>query len=149
MIDAAQLFLDSGCAGCHGADGAGIGNNPDIRGKDADAIRNAGGIMPNMISDLSEAEIDALGEYISEWEVPPASNGDAVAGATKFTASCAGCHGADRSGSGPYPSITASDIQTKYGDDFDSLVAKVFSMTNYGAVITEDEAKDVAAFLSE
>ena len=105
-LDGATVYADLGCAGCHGANGAGVGNFPDIRGLDANAIRAAiaaGGTMGALGSGWGDADIDAVGDYIFEM----------VDAAALYSASCAGCHGATGAGSGPFPAVqglTAGDI---------------------------------------
>ena len=78
-IDAAKIY--SACAGCHGADGskAALGKSQIIKGwdaqKTADALKGyktgtyggaMKGLMRGQVSKLSEAEIQALAEYISK-----------------------------------------------------------------------------------
>ena len=65
--DPAALFADN-CAGCHGADGSG-GNGPDLRGEDnvdgiAEQVREGGGGMPAFSGELTDAQIQALAEYV-------------------------------------------------------------------------------------
>ena len=65
--DPAALFTDN-CAGCHGADGSG-GNGPDLRGEDnvdgiAEQVREGGGGMPAFSGELTDAQIQALAEYV-------------------------------------------------------------------------------------
>ena len=107
------------CAGCHGADGAGnqalnaphlAGQAPwyiarqlanfkaGIRGSHADDMY--GKQMAPMSMALSEADMQALGEYISGLSgapLPATLDGDAAAGQAAY-ATCAGCHGADGAG---------------------------------------------------
>jgi cytochrome c551 len=66
--DPATLFTEN-CAGCHGADGSG-GNGPDLRGEDnvdgiAEQVRNGGGGMPSYSGELTDAQIEALAEYVA------------------------------------------------------------------------------------
>jgi cytochrome c551 len=65
--DPAALFAEY-CAGCHAADGSG-GNAPDLRGEDnvdrvAEQVRGGGGGMPSFSGELSDAQIQALAEYV-------------------------------------------------------------------------------------
>lgn len=65
--DPATLFADN-CAGCHGADGSG-GNGPDLRGEDnvdgiAQQVREGGSGMPSFSGELTDAQIQALAEYV-------------------------------------------------------------------------------------
>jgi cytochrome c551 len=66
--DPATLFTEN-CAGCHGADGSG-GNGPDLRGEDdvdgiAAQVRDGGGGMPAFSGSLTDAQIQALAEYVA------------------------------------------------------------------------------------
>ncbi len=78
-IDTAKIY--SACAGCHGADGskAALGKSQIIKGWDAKKTADAlngyktgtyggamKGLMRGQVSKLSEAEIQALAEYISK-----------------------------------------------------------------------------------
>ena len=65
--DPAALYADN-CAGCHQADGSG-GNGPDLRDEDnvggiAEQISGGGGGMPSFSGDLTEAQIQALADYV-------------------------------------------------------------------------------------
>jgi cytochrome c551 len=56
------------CAGCHKADGSG-GFGPDLRGEDnvgrvAEQIATGGGGMPSFSGDLTDAQIQALADYV-------------------------------------------------------------------------------------
>jgi len=66
--DPATLFADN-CAGCHGADGGG-GSGPDLRGEDnvdgiAEQVREGGGGMPAFSGELTDAQIQAIAEYVA------------------------------------------------------------------------------------
>jgi len=66
--DPAAQFTEL-CAGCHKSDGSG-GFGPDIRSKDnvgriAEQIREGGNIMPSFSGDLTDAQIQALAEYVA------------------------------------------------------------------------------------
>lgn len=70
-IDAAALYSSS-CASCHGADGSG-GIGPDLRGAAdtatvAQQITQGGGSMPAFADKLSTDEVDALADYVVEFE---------------------------------------------------------------------------------
>jgi ubiquinol-cytochrome c reductase cytochrome c subunit len=102
------LFLE-GCATCHGPDGRGTSNGPDLRGAGAQAadfyLRT--GRMPLAVPGeeplrnpplYSEAEIDALVAYVGSLGGPPVptvdpASGDLSRGERAFTLNCAGCHG--------------------------------------------------------
>lgn len=68
------LFVDQGCADCHGADGAGTAYGPDIRGiaesgSDSEIfgiIQNGQNDMPDF-SNLSSDEIWQLVTYMRSW----------------------------------------------------------------------------------
>ena len=151
MIDAAQLYADN-CVACHGADGSGAAYG-DIRGKNADDMRNTDNpIMQGQLSNFSEAEIDALGEYISQWEATTPLAGDPAAGKTLYEAStmCLACHQSDRSGGvGGAKALTTVALQSSStaNGDFDTVVASILRMaTTYNVDLNEDQAKDMAAY---
>jgi len=104
-LDGATVYLNLGCANCHGDDGSGI-SGPDIRGLDASAINSAianGGFMGAVGASWSRAEIEAVGAYISQWSSP-------LDGVSLYVdLSCAACHGSDGSGSSGTPNIRGLD----------------------------------------
>ena len=65
--DAAALFADT-CAGCHKVDGSGD-FGPDLTGEDnvggvAERIASGGSGMPSFSGDLTDAQIQALADYV-------------------------------------------------------------------------------------
>jgi len=65
--DPAAQFAEL-CAGCHKADGSG-GFGPDLRGEDdtgrvAKQISSGGSSMPAFSGDLTDAQIQALADYV-------------------------------------------------------------------------------------
>lgn len=72
--DGKTIFKDSGCGGCHvlsdaGADGK-VGPNLDEAKPDVATVRNrvenGGGGMPSFGSQLSDAQITAVAEYVAK-----------------------------------------------------------------------------------
>jgi mono/diheme cytochrome c family protein len=67
-VDNGKALYDANCAGCHGADGNGVGGNPSIVGESgaevSETIRNGKGSMPAFGSTLSDAEIADVRAYV-------------------------------------------------------------------------------------
>ena len=71
--DGAEVFASAGCGGCHTLEAAGstgsAGPNLDELAPDeeevAEQVENGGGAMPAFGDQLSDAEIDAVAEYVS------------------------------------------------------------------------------------
>jgi ubiquinol-cytochrome c reductase cytochrome c subunit len=106
--DGRALFQD-GCASCHGPDGRGTADGPDLRGAGAagaDLVLSTG-YMPLAAPDdqprrkdspYTDEQIAAIVGYVAslgsgppEPDVDPA-RGDVAEGREVYTASCAGCH---------------------------------------------------------
>jgi alcohol dehydrogenase (cytochrome c) len=105
--DLGKRAYESRCVGCHGADGTGGGHGPTIvdirqpRAASRDALRQLirNGIpeagMPAFV--MSDAELDALLEYVDLLKAPAADHpaaGDPLAGERFFNneGNCSGCH---------------------------------------------------------
>jgi mono/diheme cytochrome c family protein len=72
--DGAAVFASAGCGGCHTLAAAGSSGSvgPTLDGADltveavASQVRNGGGAMPAFDDSLSEDEIQAVAEFVSE-----------------------------------------------------------------------------------
>ena len=106
-LDAGRKAYEARCAGCHGSDGTGGSQGPDIVDRRQpraasnsalrDLIRNGipGTGMPAF--PLPDVELDAIVSYVGVLKAPAADNpteGDAVAGGRFFTGkgNCSSCH---------------------------------------------------------
>ena len=106
-LDAGRKAYETRCAGCHGSDGTGGSQGPDIvarrqpRAASTAAMRDLlrsgipGTGMPAF--PLPDVELDAIVSYIGVLKAPAADNptaGDAVAGERFFTGkgNCSSCH---------------------------------------------------------
>ncbi len=96
----------------------------------------------------SNSETDASGgdgSQVGSLADAQALTGDAASGETVFSSNCAGCHGADGTGSSA-PSIAGEDerneiIEVVYqGED---------EMPGFGDTLTSQEIADVAAYVVE
>jgi uncharacterized membrane protein len=69
-----QLFLSSGCAGCHTLEDAGatgtVGPNLDAARPSAslvaERVRDGKGVMPSFVGELDDAEVAAVAAYVSQ-----------------------------------------------------------------------------------
>lgn len=138
-LDGAQVFTDLNCGGCHAADASG-GFGPDIRSLGADEIRaaiSAGGTMGGVGAAWTDEQIDAVGEYISELEVP------GLDGAQVFTdLSCGGCHAADGSG-GFGPNIQGADAAA-----IRAAISAGGTMGGVGAAWSDEQIDAVGDYIS-
>jgi mono/diheme cytochrome c family protein len=74
MAQGASVYESAGCGGCHTLDAAGSTGTvgPDLNGAGLSVdevstqVRNGGGAMPSFSDTLSEEEILAVSEYVSE-----------------------------------------------------------------------------------
>ena len=72
--DGAAVFASAGCGGCHTLEAAGstgtTGPNLDdlqpSQDQVAEQVRSGGGVMPSFEDRLSDDEIDAVAQYVSE-----------------------------------------------------------------------------------
>ena len=72
-VDGAEVFATAGCANCHTLEAAGangdVGPNLDelqpSKERVVKQVTNGGGVMPSFKDQLSEAQIDAVAEYVS------------------------------------------------------------------------------------
>lgn len=109
-----SLYL-LGCASCHGADGRGTGQGPDLRGVGAASVdfQLSTGRMPNTQPDrqsvskpspYTRAQIDDLVAYVASLgpgpPIPDVSSprGDLQEGARLYLNNCAACHSAAGNG---------------------------------------------------
>jgi cytochrome c553 len=118
---AAALAVE--CAGCHGADGKGVGAFPGLLGKDAAYLAaemkkyKAGArqnpMMTPIIQVLSDRDIDVLAEYYAtlgdKSAAAPAAPDAESAAVVQLTAKCIGCHGAGGQGAGEFPPLAGKD----------------------------------------
>ncbi len=117
------VALAAECAGCHGADGKGVGAFPGLLGKDAAYLARemkkykAGArqnpMMTPIMQALSDRDIDVLAEYYATLggksaaapDAPSADSSEVV----QLAAKCVGCHGAEGQGVGVFPPLTGKD----------------------------------------
>lgn len=144
----AALYVSKSCGACHGMNGEG-GFAKAIAGATEADLRNAIATVDNMasFSSLTDKEIRDIGAHIES--LPTAPVGNAANGQALYTSKgCAGCHGANRQGSGPFPALTAAALAPKYADA-GVMTTKIKSMSSYSptAATNDAEALDIATFL--
>ncbi len=117
------VALAAECAGCHGADGKGVGAFPGLLGKDAAYLARemkkykAGArqnpMMTPIMQALSDRDIDVLAEYYANLggksAVAPGAPGTGSSAMVQLSAKCVGCHGAEGQGVGVFPALTGKD----------------------------------------
>ncbi len=117
------VALAAQCAGCHGADGKGVGAFPGLIDKDAVYLTRemkkykAGArqnpMMTPIMQALSDRDIDVLAEYYAtlgdKSAAAPDAPEDGSSAVRQLTAKCVGCHGAQGQGVGAFPALTGKD----------------------------------------
>lgn len=141
----AELYETHSCSICHGDSGEGSDFGPSINSiDDFGALATRIDLdMPNETTCKGQCAAD-VAAYVLTLE-PPLGNVE-VGAALYADMSCSTCHGADRAGGFVGYEVTGATMRTKY-PDFDQLVAVVKSMEAKGAATTDQEAKDISAFL--
>lgn len=144
-----RLFGDN-CASCHGVDGKGGANYPDLTdddwlwGGDVEAIANTMRVgintqhpeslvaqMPSFGRDgiLDREQVRSASAYVYSLSNPDYSTPDNVerieAGREVFLANCAACHGEDARGSKDVGAPNLTDTYWVYGGDLQSIVTSV------------------------
>lgn len=144
-----QLFGDN-CAACHGADGRGRANYPDLTDDDwlwggsveaiAETMRvgintehpeTRVGQMPSFGRDgiLDRDQVILASTYVHSLGNPgystPATIGRIEAGREVFLANCAACHGEDARGQQELGAPNLTDAYWIYGGDLESIVTTV------------------------
>lgn len=126
MRSAATLFANH-CGSCHGVDGAGQGQFPNLRdsiwqwGGDPSAIastiklgRNA--VMPAWGAVFDEKTLSALTEFVQKLgRSDSVVSNDSDPGATAFAQTCASCHGPNGSGNAALGAPNLTDNDWLYG----------------------------------
>jgi cytochrome c oxidase cbb3-type subunit 3 len=103
-----NLFLNN-CAACHGSDGAGATDFPNLTDKDwlwggdpdtvvATISGGRAGVMPAWGEVLGSSGVENVLDYVFSLQGRTLTAGDAHAGGVKFAELCAACHGADGRG---------------------------------------------------
>jgi cytochrome c oxidase cbb3-type subunit 3 len=171
-----QLFGDN-CAACHGIDGKGRANYPDLTDDDwlwggdvqriAETISvgvnsaNAGSRlaeMPRFGLDemLPRDDIEKAANYIfslSNPEFSQAGNIETIAaGREVFLANCATCHGEDARGKQDVGAPNLSDKRWLYGGDLDTIITTIHGgrrghMPTWDERLTRAEIKILALYV--
>ena len=171
-----QLFGDN-CAVCHGADGRGRANYPDLTDQDwlwggdietiAQTMRvgintehpeSRVGQMPSFGRDgiLNREEVRSAAAYVYSLSNPdystPANVGAIEAGRQVFLANCAACHGENALGMQDLGAPNLTDSYWVYGGELETIVATVHGgrqghMPTWDERLTAAEIKILALYV--
>lgn len=171
-----QLFGDN-CAVCHGPDGRGQANFPDLTDDDwlwggdiatiADTMRvgintehpeSRFAQMPSFGRDgiLERDQVRMVSAYVYSLSNPDYSTPDTVerieAGREAFLSNCAACHGEDARGMQEVGAPNLTDAYWVYGGDLETIVSSVHGgrqghMPTWDERLTEVEIKILALYV--
>jgi cytochrome c oxidase cbb3-type subunit 3 len=171
-----QLFGDN-CAACHGADGRGRANFPDLTDKDwlwgggpekiAETLRvgvNSAhqetrvGQMPAFGRDaiLERAQVENVANYVYSLSHPEASTPQNIqqiqAGREVFLSTCAACHGEDATGNRDVGAPNLTDQYWLYGGDLTTIITTIHGgrqghMSTWDERLTPAEIKILALYV--
>jgi cytochrome c oxidase cbb3-type subunit 3 len=171
-----QLFGDN-CAACHGADGRGRANFPDLTDKDwlwgggpekiAETLRvgvNSAhqetrvGQMPAFGRDaiLERAQVENVANYVYSLSHPEASTPQNIqqiqAGREVFLSTCAACHGEDATGNRDVGAPNLTDQYWLYGGDLTTIITTIHGgrqghMPTWDERLTPAEIKILALYV--
>lgn len=171
-----QLFGDN-CAACHGIDGKGRANYPDLTDDDwlwggdieviAQTVRvgvnaeNSGSRlseMPRFGVDemLPREDIDKAAAYIFSLSNPDYSTASNIttidAGREIFLSNCASCHGEDAGGKQDVGAPNLTDDRWLYGGDLETIITTIHGgrrghMPTWDERLTEAEIKTLALYV--
>lgn len=166
---AGGVIFSTTCFACHGIDGEGTDVGPALRvpelltryGDDyfRETITNGRPSrgMPTWGKVLSPAEIDDVVAFMRSWERAPTAGptivpeGDPIAGAAIFSATCVVCHGENGLGTEKAPPINRPDFLNEISDAdlFDIISAGRLAkgMPQWGHVLRPAEISDVVTFI--
>ncbi|WP_022697383.1 cytochrome-c oxidase, cbb3-type subunit III [Euryhalocaulis caribicus] len=172
-----QLFGDN-CAACHGVDGKGRANYPDLTDEDwlwggsLDAIANTMrvgintdhpeaqfAIMPSFGRDgiLDRDQVRSAAAYVYSLSNPDYSTADNIdriaTGRNVYLSSCASCHGEDARGSQRVGAPNLTDQYWIYGGDLQTIVTSVHGgrqghMPTWDERLTEAEIKILTLYVN-
>lgn len=173
-----QLFGDN-CAACHGRDGRGRANYPDLT--DEDWIWGGGpelieqtmrvgintahpdsrfGQMPAFGRDemLSRDEVRSVAAYVYSLTHPDYSTPENLeritAGTEVFASTCAACHGENAQGDVEVGAPNLTDAYWVYGGDLDTIIASVHGgrmghMPSWDERLTTAEIRTLALYVHD
>lgn len=173
-----QLFGDN-CAACHGRDGKGRANYPDLTDDDwrwgggpelIEQTMRVGintahpetriGQMPAFGRDqmLDRAQVTSVAAYVYSLTHPEYSTPENLerveAGQEVFVATCAACHGDNAEGSREVGAPNLTDSYWVYGGDIDTIIASVHGgrqghMPTWDERLTTAEIRTLAVYVHD
>ncbi|MGA0530795.1 cytochrome-c oxidase, cbb3-type subunit III [Hansschlegelia sp. KR7-227] len=173
-----QLFGDN-CAACHGRDGKGRANYPDLTDDDwlwgggpqniertlrvginAQHPESRAGQMPAFGREkmLDRDQVGSVAAYVHSLSNPGASTPENVkqieAGRKVFATTCAACHGEDAKGSRELGAPNLTDARWIYGGDLDTIIASVHGgrqghMPTWDERLTTAEIRTLALYVHD
>lgn len=167
-----QLFGDN-CAACHGVDGTGSANYPDLTdddwlwGGDVETIAETMRVgintehpesrfaqMPSFGRDglLNREQVNSVAAYVYSLSNPDYSTDKIAAGREVFLTSCAACHGANARGNQDLGAPNLTDAYWIYGGNLQTIVTTVHGgrhghMPTWDERLTNAEIKILALYV--
>ncbi|MGW8367769.1 MAG: c-type cytochrome [Gammaproteobacteria bacterium] len=129
-LETAAMLFANRCASCHGSDGRGKRDIPDLTrgrfsyGTSAEDVRTTirdgrYSLMPAMGSRYGEVDLGEIVSYLESLSSDEPLTAHEVRGQSFFEESCASCHGEDGRGQ---PALGAPDLTDDYWDHGDSMM---------------------------
>ncbi|MFZ9314488.1 MAG: cytochrome-c oxidase, cbb3-type subunit III [Burkholderiaceae bacterium] len=127
-----RLFVNN-CAQCHGTDAKGAKGFPNLADKDwswggdgltikTSILQGRMGMMPPMAAAVgSEAEVEAVANYVLSLSGSPHDAAKVALGQEKFLAACAACHGAEGTGNTAMGAPNLTDKVWIYGGSINTI----------------------------
>jgi cytochrome c oxidase cbb3-type subunit III len=167
-----QLFGDN-CAACHGADGSGNANYPNLTdddwlwGGDVETIAETMRVgintehsesrvaqMPSFGRDglLNREQVNSVAAYVYSLSNPDYSTDKIAAGREVFLTSCAACHGESARGNQDVGAPNLTDTYWIYGGELQTIVTTVHGgrqghMPTWDERLTNAEIKILALYV--
>jgi cytochrome c oxidase cbb3-type subunit 3 len=158
-----RLFVNN-CAQCHGTDAKGAKGFPNLADKDwswggdglaikTSILQGRMGMMPPMAAAVgTEAEVEAVANYVLSLSGSPHDAGKVALGQEKFAAACAACHGAEGTGNTAMGAPNLTDKVWVYGGSIATIKETIHNgrqgvMPAWQNILGEEKSHLVAAYV--
>jgi cytochrome c oxidase cbb3-type subunit 3 len=158
-----RLFVND-CAQCHGTDAKGAKGFPNLADKDwswggdglaikTSILQGRMGMMPPMAATVgSEAEVEAVANYVLSLSGSPHDAAKVSLGQEKFLAACAACHGAEGTGNTAMGAPNLTDKVWVYGGSINTIKETIHNgrqgvMPAWQNILGEEKSHLVAAYV--
>ena len=158
-----RLFVNN-CAQCHGTDAKGAKGFPNLADKDwswggdglaikTSILQGRMGMMPPMAAAVgTEAEVEAVANYVLSLSGSPHDASKVALGQEKFTAACAACHGAEGAGNTAMGAPNLTDKVWVYGGSIATIKETIHNgrqgvMPAWQNILGEEKSHLVAAYV--